>query len=314
MFSLRLFGSPSIARDDGALVGGPAAQRHRLALLALLALPPARGVSREKLMAYLWPERDAERARQLLNQAVYSLRKALGEEALISDGNDLRSNAEAIRTDVAEFETALERADPARAVALYRAPFLDGFFLSEAPEFEQWAEGVRERLAGGYRKSLEALGEEAVARQDFSRAVEWWKIRAAQDPYDSRVAARLMRALEAGGNRAAALQHAALHQRLLEGELGMAAAPEIAALAKRLRMEPPARASTAMQRPESLEEPSLEPPTRTGDAPEGSASGAPSATSTAGRRQPACSDTGDPTWCARCSPPARSHSCSGLPG
>jgi DNA-binding SARP family transcriptional activator/TolB-like protein len=240
-FCLRLFGSPSIAGEDGALLAGRAAQRHRLALLALLALAPGRALSREKLMGYLWPERDTEHARQLLNQAVYHLRKALGEEAILSAGDDLRLNPEVIRADVAEFESALERDDPESAVALYRGPFLDGFFLSDAPEFEQWVDQERERLAGACAKALEALAEAAEENRDFGRAVERWKARSARDPYDSRVALRLMQALEASGNRAGALQHSTVHQRLLQEEFGAEPDPAVLALAERLRSEPAVR-------------------------------------------------------------------------
>jgi TolB-like protein len=68
--------------------------------------------------------------------------------------------------------------------------------------------------------------------------VEWWTKRAALDPYDSRIAARLMQALDASGNRAGALQHGAVHQRLLEQDLGVRSVPEIAAMTDRLRREP----------------------------------------------------------------------------
>jgi TolB-like protein/DNA-binding SARP family transcriptional activator/Flp pilus assembly protein TadD len=260
MFYLKLFGSPSLERDDGAPLTGRAAQRHRVALLALLTLAPAQRLSRDKLIAYLWPESDAERGRNLLNVSTYVLRAALGESALLSSGDDLRLNADVIRVDVAEFEAALERADHARAVALYRGRLLDGFFLSEAPEFEQWAERERERLAVGYAKSLETLAEEAERERDFSRAAEWWKVRAAHDPYDSRVALRLMEALEASGNRAGAVQHASIHQRLLQQEFGMSLGPEVAALTERLRREPVAVSPALRQPAATTAEPEAPPP------------------------------------------------------
>jgi len=231
-----------------------------MALLAILALAPAGRLSRDKLIAYLWPESDAERGRNLLKVSTYVLRSALGESALLSEGDDLRLNADVVQSDLAEFETALERADHARVVALYRGPFLDGFFLSGAPEFEQWAERERERLAAGHRRALEALGEEAERERDFSRAADWWKMRAAQDPYDSRVAIRLMQALEASGNRAGALQHAAVHRRLLQQEFGIDAAPKVAALAEHLRSEPAAAAQTVAPRTEPLDERAPEAP------------------------------------------------------
>jgi TolB-like protein/DNA-binding SARP family transcriptional activator/Flp pilus assembly protein TadD len=235
MFQLKLFGVPALERD-GAEVSGRASQRHKLALLALLALTPGRRLTRDKLIAYLWPESDPERGRNLLKVSSYVIRSALGEDALVSSGDELRLNTDLIQVDVAEFENALERSDHERAVSLYQGPLLDGFFLPEAPEFEHWVDRERDRISGGYRKALERLAESAANTGDLSKAVEWWKLRAAQDAYDSRVALRLMQALDASGNRAGALQHAGIHQRLLQAEFGMELSPDILALVERLRV------------------------------------------------------------------------------
>lgn len=238
-FRLRLLGTPAIEGAERTL-SGRVAQRHRLAVLALLAVAPAQRLSRDKLIAYLWPESDAERGRNLLNVASYNLRAALGETALLSSGDDLQLNGDVVRADVTEFETAVQQGDHARAAAICGGggPFLDGFYLPDAPEFERWVDSVRKRLADAYAAALESLAVEAEGRSDFATAAAWWKTRAAQDPYDSRVAMRLMQALEASGNRAGALQHATLHQRLLQDEFGLRTVPEVSALADRLRATP----------------------------------------------------------------------------
>ncbi len=235
---LRLFGSPSLEGDDRVALTGRATQRHRLALLALLALAAGRRLSRDKLIAYLWPETEPEKARDLLKVSTYVLRSELGESALLTERDGLRLNIDVVETDVAQFEAALEQGDHSRAVALYRGPFLDGFFVHEAPEFERWADREGARLAGGFARALEALAEAAERERDWGKAVEGWKWRAAHDPYDSRIALRLMQALDASGNRAGALQHAAIHERLLQAEFGMASPPEITALVARFQREP----------------------------------------------------------------------------
>ena len=120
-------------------MAGRAAQRHRLALLALLAASGGGGVTRDKLIAYLWPEADEERGRHLLSNSVYMLRQALGDEALGGAGDVVRLDAASVRCDVRDFEDAISRGEFARAVGLYAGPFLDGFFLADAPEFERWA-------------------------------------------------------------------------------------------------------------------------------------------------------------------------------
>jgi len=86
----------------------------------------------------------------------------------------------------------------------------------------------------------------------------WWKARAAHDPYDSRVAFRLMDALERAGNRAGALHHAMTHQQLLREELEIEPGPEIQALVERLRREP---AATPGSRKEAADRPAVRPPT-----------------------------------------------------
>jgi eukaryotic-like serine/threonine-protein kinase len=244
-FRLNLLGAPSLTGPDGTPLTGPAVQRHRLALLALLVSSTRGASTRDRLMGYLWPESDNDHARQLLNQAVYQLRRALGERAIVSSGDELRFNTDAIEADVVAFESKLAAGDAAGAVALYRGPLLEGFFVNDAPELEQRIEQERQRLAGLYAGALEKLAETAEGGQDWAGASRWWKTRAAHDPYDSRVALRLMRALDGAGNRAGAIQHAAAHSRRLQEEFGIEPPADIAALGERLRE----RAAPAAQAP-----------------------------------------------------------------
>jgi len=206
-------------------------------------------MSRDKLVALLWPEADEERGRHLLSNSLYMLRQALGEDALLGAGDVVRLSA-ATRCDVRDFEAAFGSGEFARAVGLYGGPFLDGFFLTDAPEFERWAARERERLATAYARALESLAEHAERERDFRGAAEWWKSRAAHDLLDSRVALRLMQALDAAGNRAGALQHASVHQRLLHEELGLPLTPEVAALAERMRREPAVAPAVSSRAPE----------------------------------------------------------------
>ena len=81
MLSLKLLGGASLERS-GTPVPGRAARGHRLALLALLA--PGRPLSRDKVLALLWPESDTERGRRLLSDTLYLLRGAFGEDVLRS--------------------------------------------------------------------------------------------------------------------------------------------------------------------------------------------------------------------------------------
>ncbi len=238
-FRLQLLGRPSIKAEGGDLLKGAPAQRRRVALLALLALAQDRGVTRDKVLGYLWPENDIEHARNLLNVAVYALRKSLGEEAIVSDAEGLRLNTSIVGSDVADFEAAIASGDGEAVVALYCGPFLDGFFVGDAPEFERWVERERDRLGRLYSAAVEKLADESERDQNFDRAAKWWRSRAAYDPYDSRVTLRLMQALDASGNTAAALQQALIHERLLKEDFGVEPSADLknAAVALRSRRE-----------------------------------------------------------------------------
>ena len=216
---------------------GAATQRRPLALLALLALARDRGVSRDKLVAYLWPESSAEKARHLLNQALYSLRRDLTADELFLGSSELRLNATVLPVDAREFEEAVDRGDSERAGALYAGPFLDGFFLSGAPEFEHWVETERARLARRAERALETLAGTATARGNHPAAVDWWRRLTALDPLSSRFAIGQMEALVAAGDRAGALRHARVHEQLVAQELETSPDGRVAALVQRLRAE-----------------------------------------------------------------------------
>jgi DNA-binding SARP family transcriptional activator/Tol biopolymer transport system component len=222
---------------DGSRLAGAAAQPRRLALLAVLAAAGERGVSREKLMALLWPDTEEERARKGLNQALYALRQDLGSDEAIAGARDLRLDTEVVACDVVRFRQALARGEPERAIDEYAGPFLDGFHLAGAPEFERWADTERSALAREHATALERLARKADERGDHAAAIDWLRRLAAHDPLDARTAMRLMEALARAGDRTAALQHARVYELLVQQELDAPPDAQVVALAERIRRE-----------------------------------------------------------------------------
>jgi DNA-binding SARP family transcriptional activator len=237
------------------VVSGSAAQPRRLAVLALLATAGEQGLTREKVLAYLWPDTEEERARRGLNQALYALRQDLGSDDVFVGTRDLRLNPDLISSDVGEFEQALKRGRLEEAAARYTGSFLDGFHLPGAPEFERWAEEERAVLARCYAESLEKLAKRSEEAGDWPEAVGWWRKVAGQDPLNARVAACLMRALVAAGDRAGALQHARVYEVLMEQELDAPPDRQVIELAAELRRNEltPAAPATSPTRPTPIE-------------------------------------------------------------
>lgn len=234
MYSLRLLGGISLEGPSGPL-SGRVVQHRQLAVLALLAMAREKGCSRDKLVGYVWPESREVRARHLLADSVYLLRKSLGDDVVGTSGDVLRLNPDIIGADAVAFRESLERGNLEAAVELYGGPFLDGFFADGSPELEHWVEVERRDLADQYATALEELAAEAEETEDFSQATVWWRRLAAHDPLNSRVVLRLMQALVAAGDPANALQIAHEHADYLKREFELEPPPELASFVERLR-------------------------------------------------------------------------------
>jgi adenylate cyclase len=237
VFSLKLLGGAVIEGPQGPL-GGRASQRRRVALLSVLALARDRPLSRDKLLAIFWPESESDRARHNLADSLYLIRKDLGENAILQAGDELWLNTEVIHSDVAVFETAIQGGDLKSAVAAYAGPLLDGFHISDAPDFERWLDVERERLKRACANALEQLADEATVRGDWNSAIDRLRRLGGLDPYNSAVVLRLMEALEAAGDRTGAIHQARIHTAMLEQDFGIEPDGRVAALAERIRSAP----------------------------------------------------------------------------
>src|SRR3970282_1404450 len=104
MIRIRTLGGLSASRDDQP-ASGAATQTRRLAVLALGARAGDRGITRERLLALLWPDAEEEAGRRALSQALHALRNDLHDELFIG-GQDLRLNLAVAACDVLDFESA----------------------------------------------------------------------------------------------------------------------------------------------------------------------------------------------------------------
>jgi DNA-binding SARP family transcriptional activator len=233
MIRLRVLGGFSLLLDRTD-VPAPGLRPRMLALLTLLVGHRSEGVSRDKLLAYLWPDSDSVHARNSLKQTIFSLRHALDCRPLISGSGFLRLECSAAEVDLWEFESALAAGKETLAVSLYGGPFLDGFYVTGLAEFERWVDAKRERLAHRYSETLSALAARADHSGDRHSAITWWRRLAAAEPLSAIPALGLMRALQAAGDPTGALDHGRKHAAMVESELGAPASEEIRALMGRL--------------------------------------------------------------------------------
>ena len=145
MLRLRTFGGLWIESPETEREAGSPPRPRSLALLAVCAAAGAKGVSRERLLGVLWPESHPERARHALSQTLYNLRREIGSD-VVSGSPELRLDPRTISSDVEDFRSAIRTKNWREAAALYTSPFLDGFYVADAPEFERWSDAERSAL------------------------------------------------------------------------------------------------------------------------------------------------------------------------
>lgn len=212
-----------------------------LALLAYLAIEDQQPHRRDVLAELLWPEQPERAARHSLSQALWSLRRTLGD--IDSEHPIVRSTRDTIGMndhaecwiDVREVTSLLDacqaHSHPSgvichrcsrqmlRAIDLYRGPLLDG--LSIEVELDERVlvrrEGFHRRITGAMMNLIayhEAYGESVAAASIASRLT-------IVDPLNEYGHRSLMRHLAMSDQRIAAVEHFDRYRQLLMDELGI---------------------------------------------------------------------------------------------
>ncbi len=194
--------------------------------------------TRDALITLLWPELDPSRARSGLRRNLSVLKRSLGGEWLVVDGESVGTDPSAdFWLDVAQFRSALRAWQKhghsesdvcayclgtlAEAVNLYQGGFLQGFSLRDSANFDEWqffqTEGLRQELAS----ALERLVRGHMAQGTHDQAIPFARRWLATDPLHEPVHRHLMQLYAWSGQRAAALRQYGECQRVLEEELGV---------------------------------------------------------------------------------------------
>jgi DNA-binding SARP family transcriptional activator/Tfp pilus assembly protein PilF len=255
----------STLRRDGEELASVAAQKQKFALLAYLAIEGH--ASRDHLVALFWPERDEDKARHSLSQALYALKRELGEECVRVEGESVAAAAEACTVDAKELEEAAAAERWETVTELYRGPFLDQFYLPGSPEFESWCSSTRIRLARQACRAFRHVVERRMSAEDIPGALGMAARWATLEPLEDEAQHTLISLLARSGDRAAALEQYEAYRARLASELEVEPLEETLALVERIRAGelPDFRPLAAAERPphvaeQEYEEPSTEAP------------------------------------------------------
>ena len=234
---LRLSVTPNVLFPDGALRELAPLDAALLAWLALEGPTP-----RARLAQLLWPDKDAEAARNSLRQRLFQLRKAVGVELV--QGSTTLALAHGVAHDLDDADSVLGEAC--------------GEDLAHG-EFADWLEQQRARRRGRVRRSLAELAGMAETAKDFDDALAHARELLLLEPLSEDAHRRVMRLHYLAGDRAAALLAFDRCEQVLKDEVGARPSAETLALLHTIErsLEPegavlPMRAPAAVLRPPRL--------------------------------------------------------------
>jgi DNA-binding SARP family transcriptional activator len=158
-----------------------------------------RPVPREELGRLLWSGSAEPKARHSVRQALWLLRRTLGEDALV--GDDPVAASAMLTSDLWMFEEALRGGELDAARALWRGPLLSGLQFPECKEWDLWLEERQELLRARFFQALLEQGrllkeqgreEESVPPLEEALALNPYSLTARALHFDSLVNLRRM--------------------------------------------------------------------------------------------------------------------------
>ena len=226
---IRLFGTPQILLNGREIA---ALRRKNRALVFYLAGQEGQS-TREKLLTFFWPDHERSAAQPILRTMIHDLRKNLGE-AFQADDRIIALSSDTF-IDVQDFSATLRSASPdprklTEALNLYKGDFLEGFSLSDSPQFDDWVTFERERYQLMAMQGFVALSHRHETRRELPAALESARRALMFNPYQEDVRRDVMRLLYLNGDRAGVIRQYEALRKLLDEELGALPMPETRAL------------------------------------------------------------------------------------
>jgi DNA-binding SARP family transcriptional activator len=245
---ISLLGSFSLFNRGGA-VAVPCGGKTE-GLLTVLALRGEQGLSREPLLALLWPNHAPDLASQSLNSLVYSLRKqfstALQGSPLVlhSEGHYQLNLAAGVGIDLIEFETQIREGDRRAQMGHSQAALSAYRCALEFYRGDLWgvtdiyAAVERERLRASYLTALAWLADAAYTRGDYAACLDYARRLLASDPCREDAHRLLMRCYVHCAQRAQALRQYHFCVEVLRAEFDTLPEPSTTSLYDQIRMNP----------------------------------------------------------------------------
>jgi DNA-binding SARP family transcriptional activator len=237
VIELRTLGRLDLHSAEGRELNALLAQPKRIALLVYLCIAQPRGFHRrDTLLGLFWPDADQEHARTSLRKSLHILRRALGEAAILSRGDEeVAADPHLISCDAVTFEANMKANRLEEAMDLYLGDLLAGFFIDEAPEFDRWLNAERRRLRASAARAAGALSDQLAAGGKIPAAVTWAQRALELAETDERALNKLLELQGRSGDRTGAVQSYETFARHLAAEYQTEPSAETRSLIERIR-------------------------------------------------------------------------------
>lgn len=232
---IAMLGAPRVHLDAEPASGFVSAKAEALVYYLAAA---GREERRDRLAGLLWSDVDEARARKNLRDVLSNLRRVLGGSVEITRETVALPVQAGVDVDTRTFVTAVQAgttASLAQAVALYHGEFLEGFYVAEAPLFEEWVLGEREYYRQLAQQALTSLADQFLRQGNRLRAMQAINRLLALDPWREEAHRQLMVLLAISGQPSAALAQYRKARAVLRDELGVEPAIETRMLYEQIR-------------------------------------------------------------------------------
>ena len=239
---IHTLGRFSLLRDGKPVRFEGKAQKKPLELLKLLVALGGREVAESRIIDALWPETEADQARQNLKATLHRLRKLIGNDVLLLNEGKLTLDPHQVWVDVWAFERLLNDSrdnlhtghsqkaidSGQRAVKLYQGAFL-------AADDQPFFLPLRERLRARLLAQLGELAQQLCKTEACDDCLALYRKGIEIDPLTESFHQGLMRCYQCLQQPSEALMTYERCRKLLKSKLGIDHSPQTRALEQEIR-------------------------------------------------------------------------------
>ncbi len=227
MLEIRLLGGFDLRVNSQAL--NDLGSRKAEAILVYLVMHGGM-CNRNVLATLLWPESPESQAMTSLRVALSLLHRELEDYLEVTrDAAGMKPGAN-VYLDVNDLEGKLANGEVEQALDVYQGDFLQGFYIRDCLDFEDWRRLQQERVNTLVTTGLHTAISHAIETEEYQKGQAFARRLLEIDPLDEQAHRKCMLLFVLDGQRAHALGQYKKCQDILQAELGVEPSQETQSL------------------------------------------------------------------------------------